>query len=335
MSRGKAGRAAGLLGMFVLSTAATCHTDADGSLAYHGCDVHRNSGFRDGELELVHSEPVECPIPIYSVGERVSSAGDLYDYREKWLDGLHDVTTSTDPYYPIASDSDLFHEMLGTTARVARLFVSYRAATGRGYVGDYDIGSFTARAGLLRSSLALKYDTKSPQPLRVTLDGSRNPYGGSVQTWTAAGSGGVEPYRMEWYRSGTPVGSGTSYSASVGTADFPLRVEISDVYGRTAAGFMQVDVDGVLALYTGPTEISPTESVTWTATPSGGFGPYRYDWYEDGEWVADGQSYTSSGYPAWSTFNLRVQITDSRGATDGTTKLINVVRAEDCDVYTC
>lgn len=327
-------RLAGVLGLFVVSAAATCHTDADGSRAYHGCEVYEQSYFSDGELELVHEEPVECPVPIYTVGQTVNSAGDLYDYRQKWLKGEHQVYRSTDRFVPIADDSELFRE-ISATARVSRLFVSYKAATGRGYIGDFDYGNFTATSGILQAFLGLKYTTRSPQAVRSTLSGTRNPYSGTWNTWTASGSGGVEPYRMEWYRSGTLVGKGTSYSGSAGDADFPLRVDIHDAYGRTASGYMQVDVDGVLASYAGPTDVSSTEPATWTASHSGGYGPYRYDWYEDGTWVGEGPSYTGSGYTAWTTFRLRMQVTDTRGSTHGFTQLISVSPTEGCDVSAC
>ncbi len=68
-----------LPGMLALAAVMAC--DSDGSRAYHGCELIYQRGNWESQsgLELVHNEPRECPIHIYAIGERVNTAGDLYD----------------------------------------------------------------------------------------------------------------------------------------------------------------------------------------------------------------------------------------------------------------
>jgi hypothetical protein len=113
----------------------------------------------------------------------------------------------------------------------------------------------------------------------------------------------------------TAVGTGASYSRTVGTSDpdFKLRVTVTSG-GATASDTHLVDVGAtpLSVSITGPGLIYSGKSGTWTANPSGGTGTYTYQWQYRNEgsttWVngATTKSYTRTAY---GTFYLRVIVT--------------------------
>ena len=86
---------------------------------------------------------------------------------------------------------------------------------------------------------------------------------------------------------------------------------------RTAATL--IDVDGVRAAAAGPSTVYAGEGGSWSASGEGGYPPYTFDWYTLGDdlaeqWVGSGAVW--EGYPGEGQRQLRVRMTDSRGATD-------------------
>ncbi len=63
----------------------------------------------------------------------------------------------------------------------------------------------------------------------------------------------------------------------------------------------------------GPSQLSPYDYGTWSASRSGGVGPYSFTWYRDGVAVATGPSY--SGSADETSFQLQVVATDALGAS--------------------
>lgn len=62
-------------------------------------------------------------------------------------------------------------------------------------------------------------------------------------TWTADVSGGTGPYTYAWYRNGSLVDEDNTYTASTGSSDFDLEVEVDDAFGWTSGDFVTVQVD--------------------------------------------------------------------------------------------
>jgi Subtilase family len=80
------------------------------------------------------------------------------------------------------------------------------------------------------------------RPLAVSISGPTNTYVGDYGTWTAVGTGGTAPYTYSWYRDGVYVGSGSTYSDSVGYGTFQLQVNVTDAAGGTASTWTWVTV---------------------------------------------------------------------------------------------
>lgn len=76
-------------------------------------------------------------------------------------------------------------------------------------------------------------------------------------------------------------------------------------------------------------------SRTWTATATGGSSPYTYQWYYNGTAVGTGSTYTRSVCPANASFQLRVVVTGSNGATAQAYHDVTVEREQMCGQYVC
>lgn len=63
---------------------------------------------------------------------------------------------------------------------------------------------------------------------------------------------------------------------------------------------VKVDIDG-------PTQINAGEEAQWSAEPTGGYAPYTYRWYKNGQLVGTGSTYSTSS--PWD-FDLRVEMED-------------------------
>ncbi len=212
--------------------------------------------------------------------------------------------------------------------RVASLISQYPAATGQGQIGDYDDARFQA-SGNATALVWFRLRTAMVQQMASRMNGNVIPVANSTQTWTVSPSGGVTPYQQNWYRNGSWVKSGSSYTANTGSTDFSLRVETTDAYSRTAADFKEIDVDGVRVTMSGPTIVYLSQGGgTWTASGQGGYPPYTYDWYVDGTRVGGGSSW--QGYPGEGPRELRIQMKDSRQATYGVTKEVTGLGSGGC-----
>lgn len=76
-------------------------------------------------------------------------------------------------------------------------------------------------------------------------------------------------------------------------------------------------------------------SRSWTAAGSGGSSPYTYQWYYNGTAVGTGSTYARSVCPGNYSFQLRVVVTDSTGATAQAYHDVTVEREQMCGEYIC
>ncbi len=165
-------------------------------------------------------------------------------------------------------------------------------------------------------------ETVNPDP-SVSISSSQNPtdVGNSV-TFTASPSGGSTPYSYAWYNDGTLESSTTStYTTSFSSAGtYTIEAIITDINGNKAyANYSEmVNVDPTVSVKSSqnPTDIG--NSVTFTATPSGGTSPYTYQWYYGSNSTAISGAtqyeYTRS-FSATGTYEYYVIITDANGNT--------------------
>ena len=79
-------------------------------------------------------------------------------------------------------------------------------------------------------------------PLSVSINGTTYAIANTTETWTSSVSGGTPPYTYRWYRNGTQVSTGSSYTANVGTSDFYLQLNVTDAAGTTRSAALNVTV---------------------------------------------------------------------------------------------
>lgn len=128
---------------------------------------------------------------------------------------------------------------------------------------------------------------KPSRPLSAAITLISNPTGSD--TFTEVGrsyevhytaEGGIPPYTPEWT---TPRGSGirTPFLKGGATARgaIPLTLKVTDSTGASVTTAKTVQVVQPLALrVTGPAQVASDQTVSYTATPQGGVGPYRVVW---------------------------------------------------------
>lgn len=219
----------------------------------------------------------------------------------------------------MAHNTTMFLQAEGFT--VARVQDEYVAATGKRTFSDYDRAEFRAwhptNGKVARGETKLTYQQTS---LSTRVAGEEVPPPNTTQTWFAPVSGGYPGFTYQWYRDGSPVGSGSSYTGYADTMDFDLRVEVTDQTWSTVAAVLAVDVGGVLAGIDGPEYVEQGDASSWTATARGGTGGYTFDWYLDGQWVGDGPLW--AGFPGDGLHRLRVELRDGAGAYDSHTMMV-------------
>jgi hypothetical protein len=276
-----------------------------------GADPSSNVYKIDYELLI----PADCPIPLASPGTEVKyAAARLTD-----LDGVDmqaariDVTNSKGA--SVGSQVTPFVGV-GTGVALAEVRAEYVAGTGTRSFSDYDMASFRAwHPGTGKTAKGQTRLTYQQTNLSTSVSGERVPLPNSSHTWNAPAAGGYPGYSYQWYQNDVPVGTGSSYTATTGSTDFNLRVEVTDQTWSTVAAVLAVNVGGVEAALAGPKLLNEGERGTWTASARGGTGTYTYSWYYDEQLVGSGTSYSRT--PTAGTHEVRVQVRDGAGEQHG------------------
>ena len=296
----------------------------DGSIPLsqtQNCEVISHSSSNSYNLSYQLLLPAPCPVPITNVGERKDAAGKIVDGGLPDFEFAELVITNSQGVSKNGVVAT-FVDQNGTRSATPRL--SYEAGTGAYTITDrvptnaYDYGRFMAfLRGQYNNSnnpygtVEISYEKSA---VNVTLSGPEIPPLNTTQTWTAAPHDGISPYQYRWYRDGTAVGTGSSYTGSTGTTPFGLRVEVNDANTALAATVMAVDVGGVRTSISGPSAVYATQNGgTWYASGIGGQQPYSYEWFVDDNLVGTGSSW--SGYPGHDPHTLHVRMQDAVGAT--------------------
>jgi hypothetical protein len=282
-----------------------------GETEVEGCPIisaspNSNIYYLDYELVI----PAKCPIPLASPGtEKKYAAAEIWDFNGS------DMTWATVEVHNsagrrVATETVPF--LVTTSAGYAEPRAEYVAATGGKTFNDHDIATF--RAFNLTTGAAANGKTKltyQRSSLSTRLAGEPVPLPNTTHTWSAPVSGGYPGFMYNWYRDGSHVGNGSSYSAAVGTTDFNLRVEVTDQTWSTVAAVLVVDVGGVEPSITGPSTVYEGDGSEWTASARGGTGVYTFNWYVDDVWVESGPVF--DGSVGAGSHVLRVDAQDTAG----------------------
>jgi len=143
---------------------------------------------------------------------------------------------------------------------------------------------------------------------------------GESVTFTSSVSGGITPYSYQWYLNGNPVSGATSASwtfTPAKTGTYKVHLNVTDSLGNTAkSNEATVTVAPQLQVSISPMSASILvgQSVTFTSTVSGGYPPYSYQWFLNGNPVSGATSNTWTFTPTTSgIYYVYLKVTDDKG----------------------
>jgi subtilisin family serine protease len=74
---------------------------------------------------------------------------------------------------------------------------------------------------------------KAVGALDAKISGPTTVFANQTQTWNSVVTGGVTPYAYQWYKDGSPVGTGASLTMNTGSTSFSLRLDVTDAASTT------------------------------------------------------------------------------------------------------
>ncbi|HEX7183039.1 MAG TPA: SprB repeat-containing protein [Thermoanaerobaculia bacterium] len=211
--------------------------------------------------------------------------------------------------------ADAREELLGTADGIASLSEASTIGCSRCYSATVDAYPLTGSQGVgavadakFTSDCGNSGDTYAYAYARATLNGTtttktqEDPRSGSNATSHAAATmnGSVDCY-SEAYAATQSTALNIFYSTTETNFSCPAPVQP-----------LSVSISGSTYEYFAGTAC---RSRTWTATVSGGSSPYTYKWYSGSTVVGTASTYTRSICRTHPSFQLKVVVTDSTGAT--------------------
>jgi len=155
---------------------------------------------------------------------------------------------------------------------------------------------------------------------------------GGTGDYSVTAQGGLPPYHYAWTQqdvTGTHALRDSSLVVSLPTtADFTLRVTVSEALGRTGSATLLVRKLVPLALdpIAGPSELVAGQSGQFSVRPQGGHTPIHYQWNQVGVSasyrLADSPTVTSVSET--NDFSLQLLATDAAGSTASRTHVVRV-----------
>src|SRR5947208_11119598 len=169
-----------------------------------------------------------------------------------------------------------------------------------------------------------------PLPLSTSFNFStRNPAIGVTVAFTGTSVGGTLPYSYSWNFGDGSTGSGAVVTHSYSSAgQYSVTTTVTDSTGKTATSSQSVTVSQPGALTASfayaPSAPVSGQSVTFTATATGGSSPYSYSWSLAGTGKTGNpvsQSFTNG------TYAVSLTVTDGAGKTATNSQSIIVLPA--------
>ncbi len=163
-------------------------------------------------------------------------------------------------------------------------------------------------------------ETVNPDPA-VSISSSQNPTDvGNTVTFTASGSDGTGALSYTWYLNGATQSSTSSeFSYSFSSSGvYYINVTVKDTLGDTASYSLEetVNPDPSVTITSSQNPTDTGNSITFTASESGGTGTLSYQWYENGSAISGATSSTySTSFKGGGTYDIYVIVKDSLGNT--------------------
>ncbi len=258
--------------------------------------------------ETVNSDPtisatsnVSSADVNYPIEFSASPSGGTSPYSYSWTIGGSQVSTSQD--------------------------FSYSFSTAGSYTVDVTV---TDSVGETYSASVTVTINNNPS---VSISSSQNPTdAGNSVTFTASESGGTGTISYAWYVNGASEGSGSTLDYSFSSSgSYTVEVIVTDSDGHTASYSITETVysDPSVSISSSQNPTDVGNSVTFTASPSGGSGSYTYQWYESGSAIsgATSSTYTTS-FSSSGTYDFYVIIHDSVGNSAQSSTLDETVNAD-------
>lgn len=247
-----------------LATIAVIATATCSQPQIRDCDIDEITS--DALLEYTAVIPSNCPVPLGAIGEQKDIGANVIDNNLDFATNYREVKlvvrNSSDQVK--GANTSLFKFFNGFGRR-AQPKVTFAAATGfSGTITNgqllpasaKDKGKFEAfKQNSSLGSAARLHVSYIGSVLTAGISGPDVPLANENATWYGSAVGGTSPYTFQWYRNGSLVHTGSAYSANVGTAEFGLRLVVTDQTQSSRWTDYWVDVDGVRATVSGPTLI--------------------------------------------------------------------------------
>jgi hypothetical protein len=145
---------------------------------------------------------------------------------------------------------------------------------------------------------------------------------GQSVTFTSTVSGGYTPYNYQWYINGNPISGATTDAwtfTPTTTGNFRIYLTVTDSRGNIAkSNEAIVTVAPQLTVSISPMNASILvgQSITFTSTVSGGYTPYTYQWFLNGNPVSGATSNTWTFTPTTSgIYYVHLKVIDTKGNT--------------------
>ncbi len=194
-------------------------------------------------------------------------------------------------------------------------------------------GSYSVTLTVTDSASGTTKSTQTVQiaqvpPLSTSLTYSpTQPVSGQSVTFTGAATGGVSPYSFNWNFGDGATSTGQSPSHTYASSgSFTISLSATDSLGTVASKSQSITVSSPGALTAsftiGPTAPVSAQTVTFTATASGGTSPYVYAWnLGGGSKTGNPVSLSFSN----GTYTISLTVTDNTGATATSSQSLTVL----------
>ena len=265
--------------------------------------VTENGGYTFSNTSTITVDPA-LSISI-SETHNPSDEGQDITYDTSVSGGSGDYTSYSYVLYDGTSTSD--SELAsGTTSSFTYTYDS----TGS-YLLDYSVTD--SNGNTVSTSLTQTVNTDAT----VSISSSQNPTDvGKTVEFTSSVSGGTQPYNLTWSINGNSYYTkdvNVSFSAS-GSYTIELTVRDAADYSVDTSMSETVHSDPVVSVSSNVSSADVNYPIEFSASPSGGTGPYSNSWALNGNVISTSQDF-SHAFSSPGTYTLTDTLTDSVGET--------------------